>query len=69
MLARIADDQNAVLRAYLFEKSPHLPGAGEARFVQHVEMSAGRIGFLLPGKKALKSVGLDPGLAKLACRF
>ena len=69
MLAGVTDHQYPIFGPDLLEEGTHLPGAGKARFVQHVEMSAGRIGLLLPCKKALKGVGFDPHLAELARRL
>ncbi len=67
MLAGVSNDQNAVLGLDLFKEGPHLPRAGKARLVEHVEMSAGRLGVLLAGKEALQGGRFNAGLAELAC--
>src|SRR6266700_2280231 len=72
MLADIADDEYSILRSDLFEEVAHLPGAGQTRLVEHVEMPAGgaTVG-LIPfpaGEKSLQRRGMDARLAKLASR-
>ena len=67
MLARIADQQHTVLRSKTGKKLAHLVGAGEARFVDEVEMLLlRRRRSSRPGKKSLQGSGLDAGLTKLA---
>ena len=57
MLPSIPDDKHSILRTDLVQERSHLSGAGKARLIEHVEMSAGRIGssllFRTPSKKAL----------------
>jgi hypothetical protein len=45
MLAGVTDEENAVLWADLLHETLHLPGAGEAGFIDHVEVSPVGIAF------------------------
>ena len=69
MLGGVSNDQYPVCRFDLFEEGPHLPGAGEAGLVQHVEMWAGSVGawmVLTSGEETLQCRGIDSSLSKLA---
>ena len=72
MLADIADDEYSILRSDLFKEVAHLPGAGQTRLVEHVEMpAAGATVGLIPspaGEESLQRRGMDTRLAKLARR-
>src|SRR5579863_4718242 len=71
MLADIADYEYSILRSDSFEEVAHLPGAGQTRLVEHVEMpAAGAIVRLIlsaAGEKCLQRRGMDTRLAELAC--
>ena len=72
MLADIADDEYSILRSDLFKEVAHLPGAGQTRLVEHVEMPAAvaTVG-LIPspaGEESLQRRGMDTRVAKLARR-
>ena len=58
MLSCVSDKQHTVLRANLFEEVPHLFRAGEAGFIDHIQVSAvGVVSLVATGKKALQGIG------------
>ena len=68
MLPGVADEEHPIAGTEPSKEFTHLVGAGEARFIDKVEMPpvGDGIGLGRARKKALQSSRLDPGLAKLA---
>ena len=73
VLAGVPDHQDAVLRSDFVEEVAHLPGAGQARLIQQIEMLTGGISCraiaATAGKEALQGSGADPCLAQLIRSF
>jgi len=70
MLADIADQQYPIIGTKAGQKLPYLIGAGEARFIDEVEMflRRGRGMIRCACEEALECLGLNSGLSKLARR-
>jgi hypothetical protein len=70
VLPGVSNEQNSVLRPNLFEKRLHLPGAGEAGFVEHIKVPGIRVsGVALHAsarEKTLQGVGWNASIAELA---
>jgi hypothetical protein len=70
VLPGVANKQNPILRANLFEKRLHLPGAGEAGFVKHIKVPGVGVAratlHASPRQKTLQGVGLNAGIPELA---
>jgi hypothetical protein len=64
MLPGIADEQYAVLGTDLLEEVAHLFGAGKARLIEHVQVTAA-VRLDGSGKEALQGIGTDTGVAEL----
>src|ERR1035441_9313081 len=68
ILARVAYQQNAVVRMQAAHKLVHLLGGRKRTLVHHIEPVLARVRPLASGKMGLQSLGLDTGLAQLLRR-
>jgi hypothetical protein len=67
VLARVSDEQNTVLRADSFEEVTHLFGAGKARLIDHIQVTAMVARRLLgtTGQEALEGISGNACVAEL----
>src|SRR5271165_4828880 len=64
MLSHVTHEQNSVLFAESVQEVVNLPGAGETRFIEHIEMFFLGFGLRFSGKMMLQRIRLNSGLAK-----
>src|SRR5271169_3965447 len=65
MLTHVTYEQHAVFGAESLQEVIDLSGAGQARFIQHVEMLFSGIGLQSSGEVVLQRVGLNSGFCQL----
>src|SRR5271157_5895600 len=64
MLSHVTHEQNSVLFAESVQEVVNLPGAGETRFIEHVQMFFLGFGLRSSGKMMLQRIRLNSGLSK-----
>src|SRR5271165_333905 len=64
VLPDITHEQNSVLRAESVQEVVNLPGTGETRFIEHVEMFFLGFGLRSTGKVVLQRTSLNSGLSR-----
>src|SRR5271165_4818717 len=64
MLSHVTHEQNAILLAESVQEVVNLPGAGEARFIEHVEMFFLGFGLRSTRKVVLQRTRWNSGLSK-----
>src|SRR5271157_3756866 len=67
VLSHVAHKQNSVLFAESVQEVVNLPGTGETRFIQHVEMFFLGFGLRFSGKVMLQRIRLNSGFSKFLC--